>query len=125
MIFVLFFSLLSLFYFSRHTCNSSQHNNPNPIHLRLINLVVFIHTAAQLRRPPVEKIKVQFPITGLEFLVFEEERVVEQGEGVEDVEAVVFRQDQDVVYERVEAGFEACLDLFFLGGGWFGGRGEG
>jgi hypothetical protein len=95
----------------------SKHNNPNPIHLRLINLVVLIHTAAQLRRPPVEQIKVELAVTGLEFLVFEEERVIEQRQGVEDVEAVVFRQDQNVVYERVKAGLEACLDLFGGAGG--------
>jgi hypothetical protein len=96
-----------------------QHDNPNPIHLGLVNLVILIHAPAQLRRPPVEQIKVQFPVTGLEFLVLEEERVVEQGQGVEDVEAVVLGQDQNVVYERVEAGFEARLDL--VGGA----RGEG
>jgi hypothetical protein len=96
-----------------------QHDNPNPIHLGLVNLVVLIHTAAQLRRPPVEQVKVELAVTGLEFLVLEEERIVQQGQGVEDVEAVVLGQDQDVVHEGVEAGFEARLDLFG------GSRGEG
>jgi hypothetical protein len=56
-----------------------QHNNANAIHLRLINLIILIHTATQLRRPPVEKIKVQLTVTGLELVVFEEEWVVEEG----------------------------------------------
>lgn len=56
-----------------------QHNNTHSIHLRLINLIILIHTATQLRRPPVEKIKVQLSITGLELVVFEEQRVVEEG----------------------------------------------
>ena len=92
----------------------SKHNNPDTIHLRLVNLVVLVDATAQLRRPPVEQIKVELAITGLEFLVLEEQRVVEQRQGVEDVEAVVLGQDQDVVHERVEAGFEAFLD--FVGG---------
>ena len=96
------------------TKNISKHNNPDTIHLRLVNLVVLVDATAQLRRPPVEQIKVELAITGLEFLVLEEQRVVEQRQGVEDVEAVVLGQDQDVVHERVEAGFEAFLD--FVGG---------
>jgi hypothetical protein len=47
-----------------------QHNNPNPIHLRLINLIILIHPATQLRRPPVKQIKVQLTVTGLELVVF-------------------------------------------------------
>jgi len=96
-----------------------QHNNTNPIHLRLINLVILIDTTTQLRRPPVEEVEVQLAITGLELVVFEEERVVEQGQGVEDVEAVLFGEDEGVVNEGVQAGFEVCLD--FVGGA----RGEG
>ena len=105
---------------SRHlplTSTHLQHNNAHPIHLRLINLIILIHTTTQLRRPPVEQIKVELAITGLEFLVLEEQRVVEQRQGVEDVEAVVLGQDQDVVHERVEAGFEAFLDLVGGAGG--------
>ena len=69
-------------------CNhkSLKHNNPDTVHLRLINLVVLVNATTQLRRPPVEQIKVQFSITGLEFLVLEEERVVEKCKGVEHVE---------------------------------------
>jgi hypothetical protein len=103
--------------------NPLEHNNPNTIHLRLINLVVLINATAQLGRPPVEQIKVQFSIAGLELLVLEEERVVQQRQGVEDVEAVVLGKDQDVVDEGVEAGFEAFLHLFGRAGREGGFRG--
>lgn len=83
------------------TSTHLQHNNPNPIHLRLINLIILIHTATQLRRPPVKQVKVQLSITGLELVVFEEQGVVEEGQGVEDVEAVLFGEDEGVVDERV------------------------
>ena len=96
-----------------------QHNNTNPIHLRLIDLVVLIHATAELWRPPVEEVEVQLSVTGLELVVFEEERVVEERQGVEDVEAVLLGKDEGVVDERVQAGFEVCLD--FVGGA----RGEG
>jgi hypothetical protein len=99
------------------TRNISKHNNPDTIHLRLIDLVVLVNATTQLRRPPVEKIEVEFSITGLEFLVLEEQRVVQQRQGVEDVEAVVLGQDQSVVDEGVEAGFEAFLDLVGGAGG--------
>ena len=101
------------------TIHHLQHNNTNPIHLRLINLIVLINTATQLRRPPVEEVEIQFSITGLELVVFEEQRVVEEGESVEDVKAILFGKDEGVVDERVQAGFEVCLD--FVGGA----RGEG
>jgi hypothetical protein len=96
------------------TRNISKHNNPDTVHLRLIDLVVLINAAAELGSPPVEQIKVELAVTGLEFLVLEEERVVQKRQGVEDVEAVVLGQDQNVVDEGVEAGFEAFLD--FVGG---------
>jgi hypothetical protein len=96
------------------TKNISKHNNPDTIHLRLVDLVVLVNATAELGSPPVEQIKVELAVTGLEFLVLEEERVVQQRQGVEDVEAVVLGQNQNVVHEGVEAGLEAFLD--FVGG---------
>lgn len=78
-----------------------QHNNTHTIHLRLINLIILINTTTQLRRPPVEEVEVQLSVTGLELVVFEEQRVVEESEGVEDMEAVLFGEDEGVVDERV------------------------
>jgi hypothetical protein len=110
-----FLFLLFVFHFPPHAAKLLlEHNNPHAIHLRLVNLVVFINATAELRRPPVEQVKVELAVTGLELLVLEEERVVEQRQGVEDVEAVVLGQDQDIVDEGVEAGFQAFLD--FVGG---------
>lgn len=57
-------------------CNL-QHDNADTIHLRLVDLVVLIHTAAKLRGSPVEKIEVKLAITRFELVVFEEQRVVE------------------------------------------------
>lgn len=61
-----------------HHIANLQHNNTHTIHLRPIYLIVLIHATAQLRRSPVEQVKVQLAIAGLELVVFEEERVVEQ-----------------------------------------------
>lgn len=76
-----------------------QHNNTNTIHLRLVNLVVLIHATAELRCPPVEKVEVQLAITRLELVVLEEQRVVEERQGVEDVETVLFSENEGVVDE--------------------------
>ena len=100
-----------------------QHNNADAIHLRLINLVVLIDTATQLRRPPVEKVEVQLSIARLELVVFEEQRVVEEGQRVEDVEAIFLGEDEGVVDERVQAGLEVCLDFVGGAGGESGFRG--
>jgi hypothetical protein len=78
-----------------------QHNNTHPIHLRSVNLIILIHAASQLRRPPIEQIKVQFPITGLELVVFEEEWIVQQRESIEDVETILLGENERVVDERV------------------------
>jgi len=94
-----------------------EHNNAHTVHLRLINLVVLINSTPELRRPPVEQVKVQLAITRLEFLVLEEQRVVKQRQCVEDMEAVILGQNQHVVHQLVQAGFEACLDFVRGSGG--------
>lgn len=62
----------------------------------------------------------QLPIPGLELLLLEEERVVEQGEGVEDVEVVALGEDEGVVDESLEAGGQGGL----AGGGLEGREGR-
>ena len=91
-----------------------QHDNSHTIHLRLINLIILINTTSQLRRPPVEEVEVQLSVTGLELVVFEEERVVEQRERIKHVEAVFLGENQGVVDERVQTCLEVGLD--FVGG---------
>lgn len=66
----------------------------------------------------------QLPIAGLELLLAQEERVVEQREGIEDVEVVLFREDEGVVHKELEARGEGFLELFgrlLCGGGGEGG----
>jgi hypothetical protein len=94
-----------------------QHNNANAIHLRLINLIILINTTTQFRRPPVEQIKVQLSIARLELVVFKEEWVVEEGQRVEDVEAIFLGKNESVVDEAVKACFEVCLHFVCGAGG--------
>lgn len=50
----------------------------------------------------------QLPIARFEFLFGEEQRVVEEGEGVEDVEVRLRGEDQRVVDEGLQAGLQRC-----------------
>jgi hypothetical protein len=53
-------------------------------------LVLGVDTRRQVGRTVVEEVVVQLAISGAELLVGEEEGVVEEGEGVEDVESGLF-----------------------------------
>jgi hypothetical protein len=64
-----------------------QHDQPNPTHVFRTRLVPRIDAAGDGRRAVVVEVVVQRTVAGAEFLFFEEERVVEECEGIEDVEA--------------------------------------
>lgn len=51
----------------------------------------------------------QLPVAGAKLLLLEEEAVVHEGQGVEDVEAGLLGEDEGVVDEVVEAGLEGGL----------------
>lgn len=71
-----------------------QHNQPNPPNMLLIltRLVPCIDAAAQRSSAVVVQVVVQLTVAGAEFLLFEEVGVVEEGEGIEDVEFLLHRE---------------------------------
>lgn len=94
----IFFSLLA-------ACVILQHDNTDTAHLGGVELVVVVHPSRQQCCPPVEEVVVELAIAGLELLLFQEQRVVEKREGVEDVEVVFLGQYQGIVNES----FETCF----------------
>ena len=63
-----------------------QHDNTNATTLLDINLVLCIDTRRQICGAVVEQVVVQLAIASTELLVCQEERIVEEGKSVEDVE---------------------------------------
>jgi hypothetical protein len=63
-----------------------QHDNTHTTTLSSINLILGINTRRYICGTVVEEVVVQLTISRAEFLIDEEERVVEECEGVEDVE---------------------------------------
>jgi len=64
-----------------------QHDQSNAAHVLGTRLVPRIDAAANRRRAVVVQVVMQRAISGAELLFLEEERVIEQREGVEDIEA--------------------------------------
>jgi hypothetical protein len=58
--------------------------------LTSIDLVLSVNARRQVGGTVVKEVIVQLAVSGAEFLVGEEEGVVEEGEGVEDVESGLF-----------------------------------
>lgn len=75
----------------------------------LVQLVLLVDASGYGVSPVVEEIVVQLPIAGAKLLLLEEEAVVHEGQGVEDVEASLLGEDEGVVDEVVEAGLEGGL----------------
>lgn len=64
----------------------SKHNNPDPPALTLINIIPSIDAAGDGRGAVIVEVVVQLAVADAEALGLEKKRVVEEGEGVEDVE---------------------------------------
>lgn len=69
------------------TKGSSQHHHPHPLSSANVDHILRIDSAGYGHRPVVVEVEVQLPVAETEFLRFEEKRVVQEREGVEDVEA--------------------------------------
>lgn len=54
-----------------------------------------------MRRPPVEQIVMQSSITGFKLLISEEKRIIQQSQRIENVEALLFGQNERIVHEFV------------------------
>jgi hypothetical protein len=67
-----------------------QHNNTHTTTLCDIDLILGIDARRQVRGTVVEEVVVQLTVSRAEFLVDEEEGVIEEGEGIEDVEFGLF-----------------------------------
>lgn len=90
---------------SPHT-TTLQHHNPNPTPRLVINIILCIDTTRNRIRIIVIQIIMQLSISGTEFLVLQEQGIVKQGEGIEDIELVLLGDDECVIDEFVEALFK-------------------
>lgn len=91
-----------------------QHHNSHATHLPSIDVVLLINPTWQQRRAPVEQVEMQFSITRLKLLLLQEQWIIQQREGVEDVETILVRQDEGIVHERLETGLQNVLRFFGL-----------
>lgn len=68
--------------------NASQQHHPNtpPPLLTRIRHIILIDPSADRLRAIVVEVVMQLSVSGAEFQILQEERVVVEGEGVEDVE---------------------------------------
>lgn len=62
-----------------------QHNNTNTSSLPLIGQVLLVYSTVNRSSTVIIQVIVQLAITSSEFELFEEQRVVGQGEGVKDI----------------------------------------
>jgi hypothetical protein len=107
-----------------------QHNQSDSAHVFRTRLVPRIDTTGDGRRAVVVEVVVQRSVACAKLLIFEEERVVEEGESVEDVEASLVtsvshmvsiqvdigrahlvRQNQRVLHQCIQSCLELCIVL--------------
>ena len=88
-----------------HTYHDYSHTSP----FRSIDTVFRVDTAGHLRRAVVVKIVVQLTVATAEFQLFQEERIVQECESVEDVE-IELRPELAVLYHPRLVGI--CLTFF-------------
>lgn len=86
-----------------------QHNKTNPTHVLLIRPVPAVNTASDGVRAVVEKVVMQLAISGSELLLLQEQRVVHERQGVEDVKLSSLGEDERVVHELIQASLESGL----------------
>lgn len=72
----------------------------------LVQLVLLVHAASYGVGPIIEEVVVQLAVAGAKLLLLQEKPVVHEGQGVEDVEPGELGEDEGVMDEVVEAGFE-------------------
>lgn len=90
-----------------------KHNQPNPTPL-LIRLPLNIRPPRHWQRPIIKQVVIQPPIPSAKLEILEEHRVIEQREGIEDVEFEIVGEDEGILDE--------CADAFLVGGSGVVGR---
>lgn len=93
-----------------------KHHESHTTEILLIQLVLLINPAGNRLRPVVEDIVVELAIAAAKLLLLQEERVVHEGEGVEDVKLEALGQDEGVVGQAVEAGLVRLAVIVFVFG---------
>lgn len=67
-----------------------KHYNSHTATSLFIYITLFINATSYRSGPPVEQVVVQLAVSRAELLLVEEEGVVEKGEGIKDIEAVLY-----------------------------------
>ena len=86
-----------------------RHHQADAAEVLLVQLVALVDAAGDGVHAVVEEVVVQLAVAAAKLLLLEEEGVVHEGEGVEDVEAGLLGEDEGVVHEAVEARLEGGL----------------
>lgn len=92
-----------------------EHHETNSAEVVLICPVLVVNTAGDWFRAVVEQVVMQLPITRAELLLFKEQCVIHERQGIEDVELCPLGQDQRVVNKFIQT---------FFRGGFVEGRGK-
>ena len=80
----------------------------------LVQLVLLVDAAGNVIRPVVEQIVMQLPVAAAKLLLLEEQCIVHEGQGIENVKVVPLGHDEGVVDEAVEARLESGLVKWLL-----------
>lgn len=98
-----------------------KHDHPNTTTILLINFILIIDTAPDKRRPPVEQVEMQGPITRTELLLFKEERIVQERKGVENMKVKLLSEDECVIDQSIQSDLQLLLHIRGFAEGGLGG----
>lgn len=93
----------------RQNVNSSRQDQSDTAQIAIIKLVLLVHASGYGVSPVVEEVIVQLAVTCAKLLLLQEEAVVHERQGVEDVKLGELGEDEGIVDEVVEAGLEGRL----------------
>lgn len=91
------------------TLPALRHNQTNTAQVILVKLVLTVNATCDGVYAVVEEVVVQLTVTTAKFLLLEEERIVHQSEGVEDVKLVPLGQNERIVSQLVETLLQRSL----------------
>lgn len=89
-------------------CNL-RHHQANATQMLLIQLILGIHTTANRVRPIIKQVVMQLSVAATKLLLLQEQAVVHERQGVEDIQLGPLGENERIVDECVEASLERGL----------------
>ena len=117
----------------------SQHHHTDSTSTIFFDLLIFTNPPIDVSSPPIKKVIVQGPVARPKLLFFQKQGVVQEGEGVKDIEpklsrptsantdfligrtlSNLFSQNKGIMYQRIEADLKGILVWGFRKGSFRG-----